>query len=102
MTDAQKFAAVVQAMLALILIGAVALVVFMLIGITFFLLLKHLTVDQSVTALLNTGVNALINMGAIGVGFWLARHRPQQADGSDDNPPALPANPTLPTQELKK
>lgn len=88
MNDAQKFAAVVQALLALLLIGAVAFVVFALVGIEFYLLVKKLGPDQGMTALLNTGFNALINMGAIGVGFWLARQRQQQ-----DN--AAPSAPTV-------
>ena len=102
MTDGQKFAATIQALLALLLIGAVTIVVFALLGIEAALLFKKIGESQQLTALLNTGFNALINMGAIGVGFWLARHRPQQANGADseDNspnptqPPAPPASST--------
>jgi len=103
--DAQRFAARVQAALAMILIIAVALVVFMLLGLEFMMLLRHLPPNQALEALLNTGYNALINLAAIGIGFWLARHRPKQDDGTDDTiapaTPAPPVNPTLSHQEPK-
>jgi len=96
MNDRQQFAARVQAILSFLLLGAVALLALLLLGIIAYQTIKQVALDQTLTSLLNTVSNALINMGAIGVGFWLARHRPQQADGSDDSPevstrPADPA-----------
>lgn len=87
MNELAKFAAKVQAWMALLLIGSVAFVTFLLIGITAVLIFMKLGVDQSLVSLLNTVTNALINMGAIGVGFWLARHRPQTQDGADNGGP---------------
>lgn len=95
MNDTQKFAAVVQALMALALQAAIAIVAFALLGLAGYAVLHKMPMDQALAGLLNTVVNALINMGAIGVGFWLARHRPQQADGSDDSEP-IPQNPTEP------
>jgi len=100
MNDRQKFAAAVQAFMALLLIGAVALIALILLGIVFYQIVQRLGLDQTITSLLNTIVNALINMGAIGVGFWLARHRPQQADGSDDSPEKVPPVPAAPAAQV--
>jgi uncharacterized membrane protein YqjE len=99
-SDRQQFAAVVQAVMAFMLIGAVILVVLVILLVISYLVIHKIAPDQALSALLNTGVNALINLGSIGVGFWLARHRAQQANGADDEQELSP-DPTKPAQPAK-
>ncbi len=86
MNDAQKFAYRVQGALAFFTVGAV-------IGLAYTLILVHIQLGDTLQALLNTAVGALIAWGGTSIAFWLSRHRSQQSDGSDDSNPTQPATP---------
>ena len=96
MTDLSRFAARVQAAIALMLVIAITLSTAALIGEAMYLAIHKLGLPDPLASLLNTLINALINMGMVGVGFWLARHRAQTADGNSDSDPTQPAAPAQP------
>ncbi len=95
MNDAQKFAYRVQGALAFFLVCAV-------VGLAYLLILVHIQLSQTLEALLNTAVGAMIAWGGSSVAFWLSRHRSQQSDGSDDsNPTPVVPVPTSPAAPAK-
>lgn len=76
MSNLSIFAARVQAALAFFTVAAV-------VGLAYLLLLKQVNLSDTLQALLNTAVGALIAWGGGSISFWLSRHRPQNGDGDD-------------------
>lgn len=93
MTDLGRFAARVQAALALILVVAVVIVAMALLWIDFTLELKKIAPDDWLKTLAETVFSALINMGMVGIGFWLSRHRPDNS--ANDSNPTKPGTPAM-------
>lgn len=77
MNDLSHFAARVQAALAFFTVSAV-------VGLAYLLILIHVQLSDTLQALLNTAVGALIAWGGGAISFWLSRHRPQNGDGDDE------------------
>lgn len=85
----QAFAANVQARLVMMMVGALIGVAIMLLLIETAMIFQKFGVDQGQASLLNTVVNALVNLASIGVGFWLARQRAPHT-GDDGSSGAAP------------
>ena len=82
-TELQKFAAWVQALLAFFTVSAV-------VGLAYLLILIKVNLSDTLQALLNTAVGALIAWGGMSISFWVARHR--QQDGSDETTLTTPTS----------